>query len=52
MIPVSPDHPANVIDRNLFPGLWADVLPPWNFLEYQKANFIAAVKKVPGLRIV
>src|SRR5437879_5345402 len=52
MIPVPPDHTANVIDRNLLPGLWADVLPPWNFLQYQKSNFIAAVKKVPRLGIM
>src|SRR6266699_597919 len=34
MIPVPPDHAANVIYRNLLPGLWADMLPPGNFLQY------------------
>src|SRR5882724_579423 len=52
MIPVPPDHSADTINRNLLPGLWTDVLPPRNFLQYQKSNFIAAVKKVPRLRIV
>src|SRR5438309_9774038 len=35
MIPVPADHAANVIDGNLLPGLRADMLPPWNFLQYQ-----------------
>src|SRR5260370_39232255 len=28
------------------------MLPPWDFLQYQQSNFIAAVEKVPRLRIM
>src|SRR5215469_10000493 len=52
MIPVPPDHAANVIDRNLFPGLRTNMLPPRDLLQYQKSDLIAAVKKVPRLRIM
>jgi hypothetical protein len=52
MIPVPANHPSNVIDGDLFPWLWTDMLPPWDFLQDQKSNFIAAVKKVPRLGIM
>src|ERR1700680_4225560 len=52
MIPIPADHAADVIDGNLLPGLWADMLPPWDFLQDQKSNFIAAIEKVPRLGIM
>src|SRR5258708_2719942 len=49
MIPVAPDHAANVVDRNILPGLVADVLPPRNFLQHEQSNFVARIQKVPRL---
>src|SRR5258708_12008743 len=52
MIPVAPDHAANVVDRNILPGLVADVLPPRNFLQHEQSNFVARIQKVPRLWIM
>src|SRR5215468_4541023 len=52
MIPVSPDHSAHVVNRELLPCLIANVLPSRNLFEYQKANFVTGIEKMPRLRIV
>src|SRR5215469_12826359 len=46
MIPVASDHAAHVVDGNILPGLVSDVLPSWNFLEYEQTRLIASVEKV------
>src|SRR5580704_12870585 len=52
MIPIPPDHTTHIIDRDLLPGLRPNVLPSRYLLQHQQANLIAAVEKVPRLRIV
>src|ERR1700756_5280052 len=52
MVPIAPDHASDVVNREKFPRLVADSLPTGNFLEDQKADFIACVEEVPRLRIV
>src|SRR5579871_2290140 len=52
MVPVPADHPAHVVDRELFPGLVPNVLPARNLFQDEQADFIAGVQKMAGLRIV
>ena len=52
MVPVAADHAADIVDRDLLPGLVADVLPAGNLFEDQQADLVAAVEEVPRLRIV
>src|SRR5439155_11130090 len=52
MIPVAPDHAADVVDRDLFPCLVANMLPPGNLLKHQQAKLIASIQEVLRLRIM
>ena len=52
MIPIAADHAPHIINGEFLPGFVADVLPARNFLEHEKADFVARIKKMPGLRVV
>src|SRR3977135_2735644 len=52
MVPVTPDHPADVVNRKLLPALVADVLPSRNFLQNEQAYFVARVEEMTRLRVV
>ena len=52
MVPVTPDHPADVVNRELLPALVADVLPSRNFLQNEQAYFVARVEEMTRLRVV
>src|ERR1700683_577610 len=52
MIPIAANHAAPVVHGNILPGCLADVLPARNFLQDQKAEFVASIQKMPRLRIV
>ena len=52
MVPVAADHAADVVDRDVFPGLIADMLPAGDLFEHQQADFVAGIEKMARLRIV
>ena len=52
MVPVAADHAAHIVDGDVLPRLVADVLPAGNLFEHQQSDFVAAIEKVPRLRIV
>src|SRR5207247_1222634 len=52
MIPVAPDHAADVVDRDPFPCLVANMLPAGNLLKHQQAELIASVQEVLRLRVM
>ena len=52
MIPVALNHLAHVRASHLLPRLIADMLPARNFFENEQADFIAAIQKMPRLRIM
>src|SRR5438874_6544903 len=52
MIPIAPDHAADVVDRDLFPCLVANMLPRGNLLTHEQATLIASVQEVLRLRIM
>jgi hypothetical protein len=52
MVPVSSDHRFGIRQGHLLPGLIPDVLPAWDFLEHQQADFVTPVQKMPGRRIM
>ena len=52
MVPVAADHFADIADRDVLPGLVADVLPAGNFLEHQQAQLVAGVEELDRLRVV
>src|SRR5579872_7476640 len=43
LIPVAPDHAANIVNRDFLPGFVADVLPSGYIFENQKPNLIAGI---------
>src|ERR1035438_1706398 len=52
MVPVASYHAAHVVDGDLLPGFVPDVLPARDFLQHEKADFVAGVKKMTRLRIM
>ena len=52
MVPVPADHAAHVINRQILPGLIADMVPTGNLFQHQKTQFIARVEKGRRLWIV
>ena len=52
MVPVAPDHAADILDRLGLPGVAADMLPAGDFLEHEQAELVAAVEEVLALRVV
>ena len=52
MIPVAANHARDVINRNVLPGLIADVLPAGNLFENEQSHLVAGVEKMARLRIV
>src|SRR5215475_3169583 len=52
MVPVAPDHPLDIVDREILPLLVADMLPARDFLEHQESHLITRIKKVWRLRVV
>src|ERR1700735_3969210 len=52
MVPIATNHAANIVDRNFFPFLVANMLPSGNLLQDKQADFVAAIEEVSGLRVV
>src|SRR5580698_7686683 len=52
MIPISANHAPHVVDRDIFPGRIAYVLPSGYLFQNEQPNLIAGIQKMPGLRIV
>ena len=52
VIPVAPDHLADVAHRQVLPCPVADVLPARNLFEHQQPQFVAGVQKCRRLRVV
>ena len=52
MVPVAPDHAADVVNRNVLPGFVTNVLPTGDFFEDQQSYFVAGIQKMTGLRIM
>jgi hypothetical protein len=52
MVPVAPDHPADVVDRKLLPSRITDVLPSWNFFQNQQARLVARVEEMTRLWVM
>ncbi len=52
MIPVAPDHPADVVDRKLSPSLIADVLPSGDFFQNEQTSLVAGVEEMTRLWIM
>ena len=52
MVPVATHHATHVVDRDILPGLVADVLPAGDFLKHEQADLVAGIEKVTRLRIV
>jgi hypothetical protein len=52
MVPVAPDHPADVVNRQFLPLLVSDMLPSGNFLQGEQSYFVACVEEMTRLRIV
>jgi hypothetical protein len=46
VIPIAPNHAADVIDGRILPSLVADMLPSGDFFEYQETDLVAAIEKV------
>ena len=45
MVPIAPDHLAYVANRQILPGVLADVLPAGNLFEHQQAISSQASRK-------
>src|SRR3981081_2584041 len=52
VVPVPADHAADVVDRQILPGCIPDMLPAGYLLQYEQAQLIAGVQKVPRLGVV
>src|ERR1700680_1868208 len=52
MVPVAPDHAADVVDRKLLPWLIADMLPSRNFFQHQQARLVARVEEMTRLWVM
>src|ERR1700761_36241 len=44
--PVTANHPRNIVDGYILPGLVADVLPAGDLFKHHKTEFIAGVQEV------
>ena len=52
MVPVATNHAPYIVDGDLLPRFVANVLPAWNLFQNEKAEFIAGIKEMTGLRIM
>jgi len=52
MIPIAPDHLADIAHRDVLPLQIPDVLPAGDLFKNQQSKLIARVQKIGRLRIV